>query len=302
MGRLVGGIRGSRLTIWAQALVLAFAVAVAGCSDGGAEGSQSAGPRFSAASESPRVYVQRLAKLLETTRDAADCAQLADVNAHSFTRFRCPPAEAVSRSMESFEIVGADEFGTGAVVDYTSGEVDDGAAILLFVAPDRNWGVSRFGILTSPSTGTSDAESRDGYERAVESYLEAVRKRDCSAFTEVAFTGGSRGREVCRTLFADTAPLARRLRLYPSARPRYEGGNSTYGFFSLETRLEEVENSTISVVRDDSGGDDAYVVLDVAPSPPVEEQRMTIEQFRRSERERLQQQQRRQESRTTTEP
>lgn len=240
--------------------------------------------RYSAAGEPPKVFIERTAKLLETAAGKKDCAQLVDVNGHSLTRFPCPPPKALSKSMASFEVVGVEEYGTGAVVDYRSGEVADGAAIVMFVAPDREWGISRFGIVTPPSTDTGDEETRDGYAETVDDYLAAVRKRDCDAFAEVVFIPGGDDRKVCDTLFPMTEELGQRLKDYPSAKPKYEGGNASYGFYSIETRHPTVENVTISIV---ATGDSSkpYAVLDAAPSPPAEEQELLRRQFEQQQKD-----------------
>jgi hypothetical protein len=225
---------------------------------------------FSAAGEPPEVFIERTARLLATVSEKKDCLELKDVNRHSLTRFPCPAPKSLRKSMASFEVVGSEEYGTGAVVDYKSGDVKDGAAILLFVAPDRKWGISRFGIITQPSTKTSDADNSEGYAKAVDDYLAAIRKRDCKAFAAVVFIPSESKQNVCKTTFALTEPLAKRMKDFPSAKPKYEGGNASFGFFSFETRHPDVESRTISVVAT-GGPAQRYLVLDVAPSPPAEE-------------------------------
>lgn len=285
---MFGGGIGSRRWLPPLCAAALLGATFAGC--GGGEDESTADDRerakvaekYSAASESPRVFIKRTAKLLETASGKKDCAEIQDVNNHSLTRFPCPPPKALSRSMARFEVVGAEEYGTGAVVDYRSGQVDDGAAIVLFVAPDRRWGISRFGVTTDPSTESSDEDAREGYAEAVQDYLAAVRERDCKAFTAVVFLPGDK-RDVCDTTFALTKELGQRMKDFPSAKPKYEGGNASYGFYSIETRHPTVENMTISVV---ATGDSSkpYAVLDVAPSPPAEEQELIRRQFEQQQR------------------
>jgi len=256
------------------------AVAIAGC--GGDDDESAAkdeqGPRqtqevkrLSAAGESPKVFIERTARLLATVSAKKDCKQIDDVNRHSFSRLACPPSKELAASMESFKLVGVKEYGTGAVVDYRSGKVQDGGAILLFVAPDRKWGISRFGILTKPSTGTSDADSRAGYGKAVDAYLKAVRERDCKAFEAVMFTTKATEKSICGRTFAITASLAGRLKDNPSAKPKYLGGNATYGFYSIDTEKPVSKTTTISLVKAPAGAPKPYMVLDAAPSLPAEE-------------------------------
>jgi hypothetical protein len=279
--RWKGALRG--LTAVAIATV-GLATVAAGC--GGDDSTAEERRTYAKASEQSRVFAVRMAKLLETTATTEDCVELEEINARSFTRFPCPPARSLSRSMKKFKVVGAEEYGTGAVVDYTSGEVPDGAAIVLYVAPDRNWGIGRFGLVTEPSTETTDDDSREGYGAVVDDYLDAVRTRDCEAFRDAAFIESDDGGErLCRTVFAGTAPLARRLKQNPSAEPRYEGGNATYGFYTLETPKPAPENSTISVMRTGDGADGPYRVLDVTPSPTEAEQQRVQREFERQQQE-----------------
>lgn len=255
----------------------------AGCGDGGDD--DAAAQRkadYSMASESPRAFATRMAKLLETSTTREDCRQIDEINGRSLSRLRCPAGRAFRRSMSRFVIVGAKEYGTGAVVDYRSGATPDGAAIVLFVAPDRNWGIARFGVVTEPSTQTSDEQSRDGFRKAVDDYLEAIRERDCKAFAKVAFTGGASEAAVCDA-FPSTGALAKRMKSNPSARPKYEGGNRTYGFFSLETEEPTATNETISVIKASPGSRPPYVVLDIAPSPTAAQQAATIQLLERGQ-------------------
>jgi hypothetical protein len=262
--------------------------ALVACGDDGEEPRAVAdvAPIYGVAAEPPGPFVERLAKLLETTTEKRQCAQLDDIMQRSYARFPCPPEPDLRASMARFAMVDAEAYGTGAVADYKSGTAKDGAAILMFVGPDRNWGVSRFGMITPPSVGTSDADSRAGFVSAVDAYLQAVRDRDCKAYVRSAFTDGRKGQEVCRGQFVGTEDLAKRMKADPSARPRYMGGNAVYGFFSLETSKPKPESSTISVVKGGSGSDSVYDVVDVAPSPTSAAQRDARQRLREALRDR----------------
>lgn len=262
----------------AATCVLTAGLATTGCGgdSDGAEPDQAAA-KYSMANEPPRTFVERTARLLATARTRRDCAEFDQINGRSLTRFPCPPSEDLSKSMERFEVVGVEEHGSGAIVDYTSGDIEDGAAIVLFVAPDRSWAIGRFGIVTEPSTGTSDTESRDGFRRAVDDYLAAVRETDCEAFLDVAFTTDGNQRELCAAMPRATAGLRKRLRANPDATPRYQGGNETYGFFEFETAKPSLVNTTISVVEATAGSASPYVVLDSAPSPTSKQRQAALE-------------------------
>ena len=258
-------------------------VVVSGCGDD-QESTAKNEPKFAAASEPVDAFITRMAKLLETSSVKKDCLQLNEINARSTTRFPCPPAKKLRKSMARFEIVGAEEYGTGAVVDYKSGKLEDGATIVLFVSPDRNWGISRFGVITKPSTRTSDDKSRVGSRRIATRYLKAVRESDCKTYKDVAFTGDVGEDTDCKISFGRLVSLAKRLKANRSAKLKYEGGNGTYGFYSLETQKPRPKNSTISVVKSTDASGPAYVVMDVVPSPTAAEQRRVVAGYRRQQK------------------
>lgn len=266
------------------AAAAALALGAAGCGGDEESGEARQAPQYAEASEPAKAFAERLAKLLETTTTAKDCAEIEQINTRSFSRFSCPPDKSMRKSMASFEIVGAKEYGTGAIVDYESSAESDGAAMVLFVAPDRNWGIGRFGVLTKPSTSSSDAETREGFDKAVAAYLAAIRERDCAAFFDVAFFAGASEKQVCKTAFPQTKSYTKWLKANPSAKPVYEGGNQTYGFYTLETQKPKPANSTISVVRE-SENSDKYEVLDLAPSPTAAEQRKVRKTFAKQAKE-----------------
>lgn len=241
--------------------------AAAGCGGDDDSNARESEPEPLAAKEPLESFVKRTANLLATTTKKAECLDIDKISVRSITSFGCPAPKELRKSMGRFEVVGAEEHGTGAVVDYKSGAVKDGAAIVLFMARSHNWAISRFGIATKPSTGTSDEESRAGYNKALDEFLTAVRERDCDSYVAVTFNGDEKKDVVCKQAFPTTKPLAARLKRNPNAKPIYQGGNQSYGFFSLETAKPEPENVTISIAKATAKGPRPYVVLDVANSP-----------------------------------
>jgi hypothetical protein len=276
------GFSGRRARLCATAIAVGVVVGGVGCGEDDGDDAAAEQLTVSAASEPPQNFMRRMAKLIETSTTRKDCDALADINGRSLIRFACPTNKKLRESMASFEVVGAEEYGTGAVVDYKSGTVKDGAAILLFTNGDRQWGVSRFGVIVKPSTGTDDGESRDGYAETAEDFVDAVRDRNCRAYAAATFTDGAKPPEVCRSQFAATEDLGRALKRNPDADPRYLGGNATFGFFSLELAKPKPTNLTVSVVK--SG--DKSVVLNAAPSQTLAEQREAARALRRQQRQR----------------
>jgi hypothetical protein len=246
---------------------------------------------FAAADEPPEAFVKRLTKLLETTTATRECAELTAINSRSVTRFPCPPPKTLRNSMKSFEVVGAEDYGSGGVVDYKSGQVKDGASILLFVGVDRSWALSRFGVVAGKTVGTSDEKSRDGYEGAVDGYLEAIRTRDCDAYFDLTYNDSAPKKAVCKQAFPTTKALAKRLKADPAAKPKYEGGNASFGFYSLETQKPKPQNMTISIAKATGKSAQPYVILDVTPSPTAADQKKVLREFQEQRQEKLRERQ-----------
>lgn len=279
VGKMLGG--GLPSALWTALLT---AGVIAGCGGGDEKSAQDA-MEYSKAAEPPKVFAERMARLIATTTATKDCAQIEQINDRSASDFPCPAPKDKRKSMSSFKVVGAREYGTGAIVDYKSGAAKDGAAIVLSVTPDRNWGVNRFGVITKPSVNTSDKKNRAGYDRTIAEYLAAIRKRNCTALTRVAFAGDAARKEtICADLFAASNGLAKRLKANPSAHPKYEGGNGAYGFYTVETTKPVSENMTISIAKSGTGAQSGFLVLNVTSSPTAAMQRQVLEQYRKRQK------------------
>lgn len=281
---MYGGNRG-RLAgvLCVGALVAAVA---AGCGSSDDESTAKDEPvEVSAASEPVEPFITRMAKLVETSRTKKDCVELDAINARSLTRLPCPAPKELRSSMGKFEVVGAKEYGTGAVVDYKSGKIKDGAAILLYVAPDRNWAIGRFGLVSKPSTATTDEASRDGYKKAVDEFLASIRERDCDSYVAVTFNGDDKKDVICGETFPGTKKLAKLLKDNPNVKPRYEGGNAAYGFYSIEFPKPQPVNSTISIAKATAEGPRPYVVLDITPSPTAAQQKQAQKAFKKGQQQ-----------------
>lgn len=262
---MLRGVRG-RVSAALCVGAIAMATGAVGCGDDD-DGSGGGEVKAAVASESAEGFIKRMTKSLETATTKRDCTELEQINARSASRFTCPAQKKLRESMARFEVVGVEEYGPGAVVDYKSGSVKDGAAIVMFVGPEREWGIGRFGILSEPSTDTSDEDSRDGYAKAVDEFLTSVRERDCDAYVAITFNGDDKKDVVCKQSFPNTKPLAKLLKNNPGVEPRYEGGNESYGFYSLEIPKPKPVSFTISIAKASAKGPRPFVVLDVTPGP-----------------------------------
>jgi hypothetical protein len=260
---------------------------VSGCgeSDAGDGGGAERASLPPAANEPPAVFVRRLANLLETTEGKKQCEELNQITLRSYTGFPCPPPANLRKSMATFKMGAAAAYGTGGVVDYTSGGAKSGAAIVLTVDPSRRWSVMRFGIFGNPTVGTSDKDSKKGFDEAVDAYLKAVRERDCPGFSRVVLLSAA-DKAPCKGEFASTKKLANKMTRNPEAEPEYIGGNKTFGFYALETRRPVPANVTIGVAHLGPKAGRPYQVLGASASPTAAEQRAKPKEQQEEEPER----------------
>lgn len=258
----MGGNGGTRSLLTA---CVAACVVAAGC-DGGDDGRTPAATQVSQAKGSPARLAERLGELLAQTTSKKDCKPLERISRRSLESFACPPTSELRRSMASLEVTGAAVYGTGAVVDYRSGAADEGAMVM-FLDPDRKWAVSRFGLLQQPSAGTSDEESRPGFDRAVAGFLRAARQRDCDLFRKHFATFSADPKAVCLREFQQTRELGQALEASGAPAPDYLGGNEAFGFYALRLAKPEPRYLTISVIKTTSGSLRPFLVLNAAPGP-----------------------------------
>jgi hypothetical protein len=288
---MFGGIR---VGLSLAAVCVSAAALATGCGDSDVDSTASdKSTKIAVASEPPKGFIEKTVKVLETATSNKDCKLIYGLNGKSVYRMACPAPKKFRKSMASFKVAGAEAYGPGAVIDYTSGSIKDNASIVLFATPDRSWGVGNFGLLSPRSVGTSDADNRAAYRAALDRYLAAVRKRDCKEFISAAFTTVKTEKEVCDGQFKETAPFGKRLKKSPDAKPKYEGGNGQYGFFSIETAKPELASTTVAVASaGEKQGKPVYLVLEWAPGPTTEE----IQRVRRA----LEEQQRQEEQGDTS--
>jgi hypothetical protein len=137
------------------------------------------------------------------------------------------------RRKGGLQVRGARGYGTGAVIDYVSGESPGGGSAIFALWRDR-----RFDLVIDeplgPQIGTRPTpRARYLFERTLRSGIRALRVRDCRAYFAVftVFTA-DRGRE-CSTAFAGA--LAGELRANPSVRITRLGGTRSIQLFGVFT-------------------------------------------------------------------
>lgn len=257
------------------AMTVAICPLAVGCGDesnGDPRAETPAAARAPDAKQSPEAFARDLAELVANTTRRKDCKPLDAINARSFYRFPCPSLDSVRTEMTFLKVLNGATYGTGAVLEYKSGETPPGGGtMVLFLAPNREWGLSRFNLITESSADSSDEDSRAGYERTATGYLRAIRERDCKGYTDYAAIQSRTPAAACKRELPATEPIARILRANPDSKPQYLGGSKDFGFFSLELEEPKPAYYTMGVFKTPDGSLRPFLVqfLTFAP-PPVE--------------------------------
>ena len=246
-----------------------------------------------------------MAKLLATTTAQKDCAQLEEINAALLRPLLLPARKGPAPEHAGFELVGAAEYGTGGVVDYRSGKLKDGAAVVLLSRPTATGASAASASSPTPSTKTSDDDSRDGYRAGCRRLSRRHPRARLQGLPKVAFISPEvKDKEICSKVFAATKELAKRMKAAARRRAGLSGWQRH--LWLLQLRDDEPDRQLDDQRRQVRlGRRGSYVVLDVAPSPTAAEQRRVEREYRRQLKNRgMQQGTSKQPSpvRTTTDP
>jgi hypothetical protein len=246
-------------------VVLGLTVVACGDDDGGDADAKSGGEtpaaaRLPEAKQSPAAFARELADLVAESVTRRECKQLDAINLRSVYRFPCPQPENVRADLAFLKVRDAASYGTGAVVDYRSEEAPRGASMVLFLGPDRQWGIGHYNLITEASAESSDEESREGYAEAIAAYLEAVRERDCKGYTQWAAIRADDVKAACKGELARFKPLTEMLKRNPDDKPEYLGGSETYGFYRLEVDEPRPAYMTFTIFKTPKGSLRPYLV------------------------------------------
>jgi len=247
------------------AMTVVLGLTTAGCGDGDADADSGGGPtavaeRLPDAKQTPTEFARELADLVAETFSPKDCKRLNAINARSLYRFPCPAPDNVRSELGFLKVRDAASFGTGAVVDYRTDQAPQGASMVLFLGPDREWGLGQFGLIIFESAESSDDDNREGYAEAMDGYLEAVRKQDCKGYTRYAAILADDVKAACKRELAGARRLTGLLNRNPESRPQYLGGSGTYGFYRLELEKPTPTYLTFSVIETPKGSLRPYLV------------------------------------------
>lgn len=241
----------------------------AGCGDDGDAKSSSDGGSEVADAAAAEKFVNEAGKLLGQARGPSYCKRLEPINERATSRLACPAPPALRKSLATFETTGAGSYGTGAVVDYTSGGARDGASVLLAQGTDGRWMLTKFGLVYGKTVGTDDGPSRKAFDHAVATYLRAIRTRDCKLYYQLSIIQASNPKKACDPGggYDQTKTVARALRESGNPEPDYLGGNSAFGFYGLALSRPKRRYDTITVVRAASDSGPAAGILNFTPGP-----------------------------------
>ena len=247
-------------------MTVAVCLIAAACGDDGDAGADSGGgetpaaARLPEAKQPPEAFARELADLVADTVFRKDCKRLNAINARSVLRFECPSPENVRSDLAFLEVRDAASYGTGAIVDYRSQEAPRGASMLLFLNPNREWGVSHFGLIIEASAESSDEDSRAGYAEAIAGYIEAVREQDCKGYTQYAAIQADDRKAACEGELTRANPLTQLLKRNRDSKPEYLGGSARYGFYGLEVDKPKPAYLNFSIFRTPDGSLRPYLV------------------------------------------
>ncbi len=249
-------------------LSIVACLAVAGCSGDDGDGKE-AGPGEAPASgpasqgAEPEQEIEEFAQLVETAITSPDCEGLTTkVNKpeEGGMEIACPAEVAkAGRAYAGYRTLGAESYGTGAVIDYQAAEAPMGGTWELSLGSDGTWVIDA-GKMTGEKTSGTELENRAGFDRALGRFLTAVRDSDCDTFFEYAETFTEDKQKACGDELPFYDALATALAASPDDAPFFLGGNHRYAFYGLETAKPKPAYRTVTVERTAHGSDRPYVV------------------------------------------
>ena len=184
-------------------------------------------------------------------------------------RLVCPADDPeIKKAFAGYETTGSATYGTGAVIDYSSGEASEGGTWELSLGSDGTW-VLDAGTITQQKTAGTELARPEGFQLALDRFLDAVRQGDCDGFFRYSVTTAQDKRAACKQELPLYDNLAKALKADPEAEPAFFGGNSRYAFYGLETAGPNPAYRTVTVLKTAAGSDEPYLVArtKLGPTP-----------------------------------
>lgn len=96
-----------------------------------------------------------------------------------------PGCDEVKKRFTGIRFTGAEQYGTGAVVDATAPVLPAGITFTLGLAPDGRWKIFN-GYGTRQRTAETRANDQIPFDTAAQGWLDAVRNRNCDQYVHYA--------------------------------------------------------------------------------------------------------------------
>lgn len=236
---------------------------LAGCGGGGDDSTTAEGSGSKSAGNAPvaKETVERFAARFEEAATAAasgDCKTVDSFNALNIAALPCGGKDG--KNYADLEVTGTEAFGTGGVVDFTDAEAPNGATLLIGL--DQS---GKFGVMASLVSETEEVGTEPGQvavsDKAVKSFLRAVREEDCDAYFDQALTLSQDKAKECKAEFASSTPDE--LAADPGAEPVRLGGVADFAFYGLSTEPDGYR----TIVTLPGAGPSEVVVLSYSARP-----------------------------------
>jgi len=218
---------------WLTCLLFTLAtIGVAACGSDD-ESSTTAGP-VPEATESVAEFGERFAAAGDAAA-AGDCDAVDDFNAEAGFTVPCEPG------YDGLKVTGSADFGSAAVIDYTSAGNEDGATAIAALNEDGRFRLMQSLVpasidLDATQSATEptqhDIELRD---QQAQRFVDAVRAKDCDAYFEAALTPTQDKQKECSIEFAPKTGIQPDLEDDPDAAPQSLGNTEAFGLYGLET-------------------------------------------------------------------
>jgi hypothetical protein len=215
------------------------------------------------ATPKPAVAAATFAERLERALTRTGCPGLATLNKYGQIRLPCPSRSnrRIKAAFRGFKVRGTRTYGTGAVIDFTSGEAPRGGSYVLLLSAQRRWSIV-FAPITNRRTTRDALGSSAGHQNAANGFTTAVRDGSCDGYFRFAVTPpGQRKTQACSDAFGANGlytGLQADLRANPGVTPALLGGNRTFAFFALRTGSTY---RTAATLRTGRGAAEPFLVI-----------------------------------------
>jgi hypothetical protein len=192
--------------------------------------------------ESSPVVTETVEDFGTRLSDAADAAAAGDcdtVDEFNDEAGFVLPCDSSGAGYDDFEVTATDDFETAGLVDFTDKEVPDGATAIAAINADGHFRLMQSFVpsslgLEAKQVGT-EPEETEVRDRAVESFVTAVREGDCDTYFQLGLTPTQNKEKECRIEFSEKTGIKPDLEANPDATAVLLGESEAFGLYELET-------------------------------------------------------------------